>query len=80
MPSIPAQGEPPPSEFGSLTSATEAQIVGMAEHASGNVPVASSIGRNDFLRSNDSMGVVSLASTNGGNLTFDASYVGAGSA
>jgi len=79
MHSVLVRGEVPPSDLAGLFVAVGAEGQGAVGYAYGNVRIVLYVGRKFFFRSNDYLGLVILASTDGASQRIDISYAGGGS-
>ena len=79
MRSILVQGELSPTDLEAAFSSGGAEGQASASYAFGAVKVLLLVGRKYFLRTNDQLGAVLLASSNGQTQRIDVSYAGGGS-
>jgi len=79
MRSVVVQGELPPSDLVNLLATAGVEDQGTASYVYGNVRVLLCVGRRYFLRSNDFLGAVLLATTDGSTQRIDVCSAGAGS-
>jgi hypothetical protein len=79
MRSVLVNGEIAPSDLGSLFGSVGAESQGAVAFAFGETRIALYVGRKFYFRSNDYLGLVILAATNGVTTRIDLSYAGGGS-
>jgi len=79
MRSVFVRGEVSPGDLSNLFASVGAEGQASTSYAFGEVRVVLLVGRKFAFRSNDYLGLVILAATNGQNQRIDVSYAGAGS-
>jgi hypothetical protein len=78
MRSLLVQGEIAGADLSGVLSSNDATVQGAAAYAFGSTRVVLYVGRKFYFRSNDYLGVVLLATTDGASQRIDVSYAGGG--
>jgi hypothetical protein len=78
MRSILVQGEIEAADLSGILPSIDATVQGTGAYAFGNTRVVLYVGRKFYFRSNDYLGVVLLAATDGATQRIDVSYAGGG--